>query len=54
MNGWLIAALTALGLVALFGLGSAVGRLFVVDPYPEDQDEQERFEDLKRALGGAR
>lgn len=54
MNGWVIAALTVGGFAALFVLGSAIGRLLAVDPFPEDQEEQERFEDLKRALGGAR
>lgn len=54
MNGWGWAALSLLGLAALFALGSAVGRLFVVDPYPQDLAEQEQYEALRNALGGAR
>lgn len=52
MNGWGWAALSLGAVAALFVLGSAVGRLFVVDPYPQDEDE--KFSAMKQALGGDR
>lgn len=54
MNGWEWAALSASALVAFLFLARAVGRLFVVDPYPQDLAEMDRFEALRNALGGVR
>lgn len=52
MNGWGWAALSVGLFAASIFVARAVGRLFVVDPYPQDQDE--KFSAMKQALGGDR
>lgn len=54
MNGWGWAALSVSLFAASLFLARAVGRLFVVDPYPQDLAEMDRFEALRSALGDGR